>query len=190
MKIIKSTATGIAVIVALLTSVLMLAFADEDEGAESVLHRAVAEFQNQSTESDWMDDIVAIDRVSHFVLGPHLNRISNTDRERFEQAYSAALKRMISRESGRLEVQAFEITATNSRSAKDKILTSRVVTAGGKPEIIRWRMHLTSNGWRIVDIEAFNVWLVVEQRAQIGSIIDQSRGDIDLVIHRVSQTFQ
>ena len=39
--------------------------------------------------------------------------------------------------------------------------------------IMRWRLLRIDGAWHIVDVEMHGVWLAIEQRAQIDSLLDQ-----------------
>ncbi len=53
---------------------------------------------------------------------------------------------------------------------------------GEAPETVRWRVINRNGSWRVVDVQAFGLWLAIEQRAQIAAILDQNGGSIDDVI--------
>jgi phospholipid transport system substrate-binding protein len=42
---------------------------------------------------------------------------------------------------------------------------------------MRWRLIKAGGDWHIVDVEMHGVWLAIEQRAQIDSLL-RKRGDI------------
>ena len=39
--------------------------------------------------------------------------------------------------------------------------------------IMRWRVLLRDGEWRLVDVEVHGLWLAIEQRAQIVTLLDK-----------------
>ena len=50
------------------------------------------------------------------------------------------------------------------------------------PLKVRWRVIERKGNWSVVDLEVAGIWLAIEQRAQVASILSRPGANIDDVI--------
>ena len=74
-----------------------------------------------------------------------------------------------------------EVVDTAARNARDAIVTTEL-HGGAVPLKVRWRVIERKGSWSVVDLEVAGIWLAIEQRAQVASILSRPGADIDDVI--------
>jgi len=74
-----------------------------------------------------------------------------------------------------------EIEDANKRG-NQSIIETKVTKPDGETLNVNWRLRRSSEGWEVIDIEAMNLWLAIEQRAQFKAELEAANGDIDVLI--------
>lgn len=129
---------------------------------------------------------VDIDRTAKFVLGRHLHDVAPADLSAFTGRFERYLTSVI--ESRADEISDGEIQILNSydRNDHDCVVSTSVRSATREPTIMRWRLIRSEGAWYIVDVEMHGVWLAIEQRAQIDSLLDASDDISEIYPERTS----
>ena len=150
--------------------------------AEQVIERAADRFQAGGFDTADLRDTVDVSRIARFTLGRHAHGFSKADIERYTTAFEQFLIRTLNQEAGRFQGAKIRVSGSVDRAPKDSIVTTEVHVPGTSPETVRWRVLERDGAWKVVDVEAFGLWLAIEQRAQVAAILDRRRAGIDAVI--------
>lgn len=135
-----------------------------------------------------MESFTDVRAVGRFVLGRYA---SSTSAEAFDR-YSAAFRNyalaVYETRFDKYRGDRIAVTGSIVRKAGDIIVNSMVQgRANGEPDLpVAWRVLKRSNGWRVVDVEVFGVWLGIEQRAQFESLIQGANGSVEPLIQRLN----
>lgn len=116
---------------------------------------------------------VDVDRTARFVLGRHLQDVPPEDVAAFTARFSAYLAGFIESRADEIASGDLEILSSHDRNDHDCIVSTAVHSPTRERAIMRWRLLRIDGAWHIVDVEMHGVWLAIEQRAQIDSLLDQ-----------------
>ena len=119
--------------------------------------------------------------VARFTLGRHAGQLSADQVQAYEDAFGAFLRRQVQRHSDQIAGVRIEVERTDQRSARDAIVTTRIYQ-DDVSQVLRWRVIERRGQWSVVDLEFAGIWLAIEQRAQIGALLDRPGTTIDDVI--------
>lgn len=159
------------------------AFAHPD--AEAVIAGAAQDLVRGEFTATDLDGVIASDAIARFTLGRHARTLPAADISRFSEAFDSFVDEAFAGHSARFQGSDIQIIGSTDRSARDSIVTTRVTLTERPPETVRWRVIKRNEGWKIVDLQVQGLWLAIEQRAQIGAILDRTNGDIDAAIANI-----
>jgi phospholipid transport system substrate-binding protein len=143
--------------------------------------RAFIEQMHQGAEgheSNFIVDEVDMPRVSKFVLGKYGRDASAEDLALFASRLDTFMRNFLSSRSDELSNANVEVLSSVDRNATDSIVTTRVSSPTREPMIMRWRVLMRDGEWRLVDVEVHGLWLAIEQRAQVASLLDKNGANI------------
>jgi len=120
---------------------------------------------------------VDINRTAKFVLGRHVRDVSPEDLSAFTRRFESFLTGFVESRADEIANGEIKILTSYDRNDHDCVVTTQVSSATREPTTMRWRLIKAGSDWHIVDVEMHGVWLAIEQRAQIDSLLGQS-GDI------------
>lgn len=150
--------------------------------AEAIIERAVDRFEAGRFDVTNLRETVDVRRIARFTLGRHAHGFSEDDIDRYTEAFERFLIRTLNQEAGRFEGADIRVSGSIDRAPADSIVITEVNVSGAAPETVRWRVLERDGDWKVVDVEAFGLWLAIEQRAQVAAILDRRRADIEAVI--------
>lgn len=165
-----------------LAAMMMAGAAHAGVEAETLIAETATELTTGQADSRVLDDVVDTSAIARFTLGRHARDLPEADVERFSAAFDRFLDTTFDDQAQRFSGARIEVVGSVDRTPNDSIVTTRVTLPGEVPETVRWRVINRNGTWRVVDVQAFGLWLAIEQRAQIAAILDQNGGSIDDVI--------
>ena len=153
------------------------------ETAEALVSTAALDIsQSENTRvADAVLEHIDIRAIANFTLGRHGRTIPAADKTRFVAAFESFLRRQIETNIDQFRGVEVEVVDTAARNARDAIVTTEL-RGGESPLKVRWRVIQRKDAWSVVDLEVAGIWLAIEQRAQVASILSRPGADIDDVI--------
>ncbi|MCI4645948.1 MAG: ABC transporter substrate-binding protein [Hyphomonadaceae bacterium] len=150
--------------------------------AETLIAETANELAAGAIDSEELDNVVDTSAIARFTLGHHVRNLPEQDVQRFSAAFDRFLETTFDDQAARFSGAQIDVIGSVDRSARDSIVTTRVTLPGELPETVRWRVINRDGAWKVVDVQAFGLWLAIEQRAQIAAILDRNGASIDDVI--------
>lgn len=151
----------------------------EDLSEKTVAFLDDAELQKQEVDRLLAD--VDVDGIARFALGKYSSRISAEDYTVYESAFRDYLREQLREQLVRFSGGTVEVEDSNRRG-NQSIIETTVTKPDGEKLDVNWRLRKTDNGWEVIDVEAMNLWLAIEQRAQFQADLDKNGGDIAALI--------
>ena len=153
------------------------------ETAEALVSTAALDIsQSENTQiADAVLEHIDTRAIANFTLGRYGRSIPAADKARFVAAFEGFLRRQIETNVDQFKGIEVEIVETSARNARDAIVTTEL-RGGAAPLKVRWRVIQRKDAWSVVDLEVAGIWLAIEQRAQVASILSRPGADIDDVI--------
>ena len=133
----------------------------------------------EGREVDFVLDQVDMQRLSKFVLGKYGREAKPEEIDIFQSRLDQFLHDFLANRSGELSNATVKVLSSVDRNETDSIVTTRVSSPSRSPTLMRWRVLFRNGEWRVVDVEVHGLWLAIEQRAQIASLMD--RGNVDIL---------
>ncbi len=186
---------------AIFTASMLAMAAQADEAAEAY----VEENANQVLEtlnnpeldsaartkafSGYMDKFTDLKRVSNFVIGKYARRFSDTELERYREAFRKYALTVYETELDRYRGERVDVTGSVDRSERDTIVNTVIRRQDGQDMDVRWRVLKDDGDYQVVDV-ALNIdgnllWLAIEQRAQFLALLDRTNGSADALIEKI-----
>lgn len=147
--------------------------------AERVIETAAGDLVAGHLTQERIDMLVDAPRIARFALGKHVRTLAPEEVSRFAAAFDRFVDMTLADHASRFAGAEIEVLGSVDRSARDSIVTTRVNLPGETPQTVRWRVIDVGGAWRIVDVEAFGLWLAIEQRAQLAAILDRRGARIE-----------
>lgn len=133
------------------------------------------------SEADSLLDYVDVDAVSRFALGQYVHRIDEAGYANYRSAMDAHLREALQSHLGQLAGGSVTILRTLEQ-AEDEVIVETEVDTGEERLDVNWRLRRDAGSWKVIDVQARDLWLAIEQRAQFAAELDQSGGDIDALV--------
>lgn len=131
-----------------------------------------------SEELETLLERVDVDGVARFALGKYADDLSDEAFNPYLDAFREYLKIQMQDYLGDFADASVEITASQQRG-QQVIVETDVRRADGETVNVNWRLKKAGTDWQIIDVEAMNLWLAIEQRAQFIAELDKNGGDIN-----------
>lgn len=164
--------------------------ATAEESPEKIVREATQQasaFMNDgnlsNNEARKMIRFLDVDRIARFALGRHVRSMSTDQYAEYKGAFSRYLREQLQDHLEDFSGSDVRIEKTVARSASDVIVETSVVDPSG--ENVNWRIRQRDGKWGIVDVEAMDLWLAIEQRAQFTAKLDANGGDVDALINDI-----
>ena len=137
--------------------------------------------QLQKQEVDRLLADVDVDGIARFALGKYSSRLSADEYASYETAFRAYLREQLREQLVRFSGGDIEVEGAERRG-NQSIIETTVTKPDGEQLDVNWRLRKSEKGWEVIDVEAMNLWLAIEQRAQFQADLDQSGGDISALV--------
>ncbi|MEZ6010447.1 MAG: ABC transporter substrate-binding protein [Hyphomonas sp.] len=147
--------------------------------AEALIAGAAAEITDPVKGEDAFTRSIDVAAVARFALGKHVRTVSAAEQDRFTAALRDFLADTFRDNADKFRDARIEVLGSKDRSPTDSVVETRISQRGEDPMTVRWRVIAREGEWRVVDVEVLGLWLAIEQRAQIGAILDRPRATID-----------
>jgi phospholipid transport system substrate-binding protein len=167
----------------LAASPLATAGSNDFNSAEALVSSAaidIAETENTRV-ADAVLSHIDTRAIASFTLGRYGRTLAPAEKTRFINAFESYLRRQIEANAHQFSGVAVDVVDSQARNARDSIITTKVRRDGADMKI-RWRVIERHGEWSVVDLEVAGIWLAIEQRAQVASILGRPGASIDDVI--------
>ena len=117
--------------------------------------------------------------LARFVTGRFWEAATDTDRQRFTQAFGNYVAEMFSARFAHYSQQTLSILGQRAEADGTATVSSAVVEPNvAQGDSVAWRVAKTDDGLRIVDVSVSGLSIAQAKRAEFGSILQRSGGSI------------
>ena len=151
------------------------AYVDELAQEAIALSRSGSEGQAEQLER-LLDRSTDVAVVGKLVLGRNWRAASPEQREEYLKLFRGYVLAGLSRRMGAAEgIEKVDVTGSQPARGQDSMVATRITLGNGQPPSqVDWRVRHTSDGYRIVDVVAEGVSLVLTKRNEFGAIVAKS----------------
>ena len=167
----------------LVASPLATAGSNEFNSAEALVSSAAVDIAKRENTrvADAVLSHIDTRAIANFTLGRYGRTLAQAEKARFVNAFETYLRRQIEANADQFSGVEVSVIDSQSRNARDSIITTQVRRNGADLKI-RWRVIERHGQWSVVDLEVAGIWLAIEQRAQVASILGRPGASIEDVI--------
>ncbi|MEM1086612.1 MAG: ABC transporter substrate-binding protein [Pseudomonadota bacterium] len=137
-----------------------------------------------SAETERLLEDVDVDGIARFALGKYAKSFSDAEYNAYEAAFRTYLRGQMEEHLAQFSSSEVDIVDETQRGSQT-IIETKVTRADGEVMNVNWRLRRSSAGWEIIDVEAMNLWLAIEQRAQFLAELDQNGGDLGALVQTI-----
>lgn len=130
---------------------------------------------------DLVDEVADVPRITRFVLGRYARGIDEATMEEFSEVFRRYAMSTYESRLGEYAGETLRVIGSTDRREGDSVVHTEVT--GGQQEDdlpVNWRVLTDESGQhKVVDVEVLGVWLAINQRDEIVSIIQNNGGRVE-----------
>ncbi len=115
--------------------------------------------------------------IGRFVLGRYWKQIDHEQQSDYLNLFSEYVLQIYSARLGGYEGETLTVVAERPAGTKDIVVMTRIDRPSGPPIMADWRVRVTDNRLRIIDIMVEGISMVVTQRQEFASVIQRNGFD-------------
>ncbi|MBL4617274.1 MAG: ABC transporter substrate-binding protein [Robiginitomaculum sp.] len=149
-------------------------------GLQILQDKYIGETEKNIAFGEFIDSVIDSRKVSRFVLGKYARNLDSVVFDDFKHAFDRYAKSVYQDNLTKFGGESFVVTGSIDRKPGDAIVNTTI--SGGaleKPLNVRWRVRTKNGISKIIDLEAFGIWLAVQQRSEITSYIANNGGKVE-----------
>jgi phospholipid transport system substrate-binding protein len=127
-----------------------------------------------------VDQIADVPRITRFVLGRYARDVDPKTLSDFSDVFRRYATSVYETRLGDYAGETLKVTGSTDRQPGDTVVHSEV-TGGNQQDAVpvNWRVLTDSSGQhKVVDVEVLGVWLAINQRDEVVSIIQNNGGRV------------
>lgn len=128
-----------------------------------------------------------LDGIGTLVLGRFGKRATEAQLREYRTLFVDYIVKAYSARLGQQSWESFTVTDTHQAEDGDTIVGSESTARGQPPSHIEWRVHGSGAGLRIVDVTVGGVSMVLTQRDDFASVIQNGNGGIAQLLQQLRQ---
>ncbi|HUN49681.1 MAG TPA: ABC transporter substrate-binding protein [Candidatus Sulfotelmatobacter sp.] len=113
-----------------------------------------------------------VDFIARFVLGANWNRLSEEQRADYVQVFSEFVLKTYAQRLGGYSGETFAVTGARPAGDQDVVVRTRIDRPSGPPLTADWRVRVSDNRYRIIDVAVEGISMVLTQRQEFTSTIN------------------
>lgn len=126
-----------------------------------------------------LEETAALRTIARFSLGRPWRELSDAQRDEYVEIFTSYISRNYVRRFADYAGETVEVrSAVNEGPKKGVFVTSNVERLGAEPLVVEWRVVEKDGKPLIVDIYVEGVSLLLTQREEFDSLLDQNGGDV------------
>ena len=112
--------------------------------------------------------------IGRFVLGRYWKQTAPEVRDDYLNLFSEYLLQVYSARLGGYAGETLSVIGERPAGAKDVVVSTRIERPSGPPIVAEWRVRVTDDRLRIIDVSVEGVSMVVTQRSEFASVIQRN----------------
>ncbi len=112
--------------------------------------------------------------IGRFVLGRYWKQIDSEQRSDYLNLFSEYVLQTYAARLGGYAGETLTVVAERPAGSKDVVVMTRIDRPSGPPIMVDWRVRITVNKRRIIDVSVEGVSMVVTQRSEFASVIQRN----------------
>lgn len=128
--------------------------------------------------------------IGRFVLGQYWRRASEAERKEYQKLFADYVVLTYSDRFKGYQGVNFRVGQAKTVGDQEQLVPSEVIRPGGQPPIgVQWRVR-DAGGFKIVDVIAEGVSMLISQREEFGALIGRNGGKVSALIDELRRRTQ
>lgn len=144
----------------------------------------LSENQKRSQLTSILDGNIDIEEIALFCLGQYRQGASQADLDEYIPAFRAYLIDFYIGQLSELEGATLKVTGSQDMGGQKGTVVYSEAESDGDTTEINWRVQGSSS---IRDVQVEGVWVALDLREQLVSVIDENGGDISAATERLKE---
>jgi phospholipid transport system substrate-binding protein len=123
-----------------------------------------------------------IDGMAALALGRFAKQATEAQARDYRTLFEELIVKVYSAHLGKHSWDSFSVTDARQADDESDVVASETITAGHPPTRVAWRVHDTAQGLKIIDVSVEGISMVVTQRQEFASVIQNGKGGIDALL--------
>ena len=133
---------------------------------------------------NFVTETADVKRISYFVLGRYRRLASQEELDEFTKLFYEYAVNVYETQLSQYNGEKMTVLASIARRPNDIIVYADIYNKDSSKKIpIKWRVIKRKNQYKVIDIEAFGVWLAQSQRDQFVSVIQNKNHSVQAAIN-------
>lgn len=128
----------------------------------------------------FVDEATDVPRIARFVLGKYARGADPQKISTFTEVFRNYASGVYEAQLGSYAGEMIKVTGSKIRKPGDAVVLSTI--SGGQlddPLAVNWRVRTRDGKITVLDVQVFGIWLALQQRNEITSVLASNGGDID-----------
>jgi phospholipid transport system substrate-binding protein len=134
--------------------------------------------------AEYVDSVTDVPRVARFVLGKYARGADPQKLASFTEVFREYASGVYESQLGNFGGETLKVLGSQDRKPGDSVVASLI--SGGQieePIKVNWRIRTRHDQQTVLDVQIFGIWLALQQRNEITSVIANHGGSIDAAIN-------
>lgn len=161
-----------------------------DEVIQILVDKSLDQGRREAKFQDMLVEYVDTDTVSRTVLGRYWNAATDEQRRDFQGLYREYLIRIYAARFSKFNGEKFNVKSARNESDRDSLVISSIEppSGSGPTYAVNWRVRRTeAGGYRVVDVMAEGVSLLVTHNQEFSSVIQNNGGKVQGLLDALRQ---
>jgi len=128
-----------------------------------------------------------VDLISRFALGRFWREATETQRSEYQRLFEDFIVKSYVARLGQYSGETFAVKDAKSVDTNDDVVESVIERPNAPAVRVDWRVRHSSGDFKIVDVIVEGVSMVLTQRQEFASVIQNGGGSIDSLLQRLRQ---
>lgn len=120
--------------------------------------------------------------IGRFVMGVHWRRATDDEKSEYGRLFEDYVIKTYANRLTNYNDERFEVQSGKPDDDKDVIIASLIHRSGGQPVRIDWRVRVSGENPKVIDVIVEGASMAISQRSEFSSIIQNNGGQVAALI--------
>lgn len=120
--------------------------------------------------------------IGRFALGTYWRSATPKQQAEYQKLFEKMIIKVYSDRFSEYKGQQLEVSGARKETETDIIVMSQVVSQGGEPIQVDWRVRKREGRYKVIDVIVEGVSMAMTQRSDFSSVIQRGGGDVGVLL--------
>lgn len=153
-----------------------------DKALNSLTAKDLPAAERESRVRSLLNSNFDVKTISKFALGTYWKAATEAEKSEYAKLFEDMIVKTYSVRFSEYSGQSFKVGTTVAASARDTIVNSQIIQAGGPPVNVQWRVRGEGNAMKVIDVIVEGVSMSVTQRSDFAAVIQSGGGKVEALL--------